>query len=333
MKLNIAVVQLNPILGQLEKNYKTALKLAELGIERAKNKKLDLIVFPEMAITGYNFKSKLHVEPFLEIAGTGKTYELAKSLSEKYKCHTLIGYPEKFPISETAYKIYNSAMLIDAKGKIVHNYRKTFLYETDEVWGCDESPEGFQAFDMEIQGRKLKATIGICMDLNPYKFEADFNDFEFGTFCAKEKVDLVLAPMAWMNTSWSADWSEKDVAEFTEIYQQPLEFEVNVDESQSQHSTATQPFDRKAIDEKTKSYWRLRLYPIFAAREEKRNVLVVYCNRSGVEDNLMYAGTSNIVRFGGGLPIFRDESVVLDYEEYGELGQGTEGVLVREGII
>lgn len=52
-------------------------------------------------------------------------------------------------------------------------------------WDCEENPEGFQTFPMDFskcaklsnedsynRDVTLKASIGICMDLSPYKFMA-----------------------------------------------------------------------------------------------------------------------------------------------------------------
>jgi protein N-terminal amidase len=44
-----------------------------------KEENFDIIMMPEMAFTGYNFKSKEEIKPFLEKSGEGKTFEFLSS--------------------------------------------------------------------------------------------------------------------------------------------------------------------------------------------------------------------------------------------------------------
>ncbi|KAH3662394.1 hypothetical protein OGAPHI_005646 [Ogataea philodendri] len=314
MRLRIAAIQLNPLLGKIEENVRTASKL----VEAVKSKKPDIVIFPELALTGYNFTSPSHIEPFLEPLGSGRSFEFGQLVSKTLNCHTLLGYPEKHLSS-----IYNSAVLISPEGAVVHNYRKTFLYKTDETWGAKESPAGFEAFEFEHNGHKIKSTIGICMDLNPYKFEAPFQAFEFANFCLQNQVQLVLVPTAWMSTSWSEDWKDQD--NYTKLFEQKVPFEINTDPaSESSILDPTEvPYDRTLPDKETARYWLIRFQPLFANRHRKMAVAI--CNRSGVETELMYAGSSSIYQFNGEL--YEDG---VDLDVLGSLGQGVEGVLVRD---
>ena len=49
--------------------------------------------------------------------------------------------------------------------------------------------------------------LGICMDVNPYRFEAPFDKFEYGRFLAAERPSIVLLSMAWLRSE-SADAQE-----------------------------------------------------------------------------------------------------------------------------
>lgn len=54
---------------------------------------------------------------------------------------------------------HNSALIVDAAGALVGNYRKTFLYDADRPW-CVPGP-GFRFFDLAPPlGRTV---VGICM--------------------------------------------------------------------------------------------------------------------------------------------------------------------------
>lgn len=328
MKIRVAAVQLNSILGNVEENAMKALKLLEKAINPAQQKP-DLIVFPEMALTGYNFRSPQQVSPFLETVGKGRSYEFGRLISEKWNCLTLLGYPETF-----SGKIYNSAVLIDSKGCVVYNYRKTHLYETDKLWGCSESPDGFKSFDVEIRGHKVKSIIGICMDLNPYEFTAPFDAYEFATIAAKDKCQLIIIPTAWMNSAWKENWTDEEVDNFREVYDSNEVEEIDTIANETRdrriYSEDALEYHLGLTDNRTARYWIMRLDPLFSKPHPDLIQGVIICNRSGMEDRLMYAGTSSIFTFGGG-PMIKDcNHVTIDVKIHGSLGQGTEGVIIRD---
>jgi protein N-terminal amidase len=53
---------------------------------------------------------------------------------------------------------YNSAVLVSPEGNVLANYRKSFLFTTDESW-CEEG-SGFYSGD--IPGGIGKISMGIC---------------------------------------------------------------------------------------------------------------------------------------------------------------------------
>ena len=58
--------------------------------------------------------------------------------------------------------------MIERKGLNL-NYRKSFLFETDKIWAIEG--QGFKAFEISNhEGKKFKANVGICMDIDPYEF-------------------------------------------------------------------------------------------------------------------------------------------------------------------
>ncbi|GMG39189.1 unnamed protein product [Ambrosiozyma monospora] len=320
MKLRIATLQLNPIIGQVEENIKRALTILD---ESLKPPFPDIILLPELAITGYNFANPQQVAPYLEEQGKGKTYDLGNFISTKYNCHTVLGYPEKKDSL-----IYNSAYCISPTGSIIHNYRKSFLYKTDEDWGCSESPSGFTNFNVTIQNRVFKTAIGICMDLNPYKFTAPFEKYEFANYCYSNEVELVLVPTAWMNHAWKDDWKQEDVDHYTKLYEPEEPFEYNIDLKEKNILILTQytppTYTRSYPDSETAVYWILRFAPFHANKFTKPKVVAI-CNRSGIEGRAMYAGSSSIYRYNG-----RAFPELIDVNVFGSLGQGNEGILVRD---
>ncbi|CCF58013.1 hypothetical protein KAFR_0D03650 [Kazachstania africana CBS 2517] len=212
--LRIALVQLNPQLGKLDSNIRRAWTLLnKFNDQISKSKKPDIVVFPEFALTGYNFHSREQIKPYLCHPQEGPSYELAKEVSKKFNCYTVIGYPEKSIDNDE--KCYNSALVMSPLGKLVFNYRKSFLYETDKQWQCEENPQRFEKFKLSFPSKNLNlnCAIGICMDLSPYEFKAPFNDFEFSSFCLENDIELIICPMAWLHSSSITSSTEKADAE------------------------------------------------------------------------------------------------------------------------
>lgn len=114
-----------------------------------------------LIVPGYNFESLEHIYPYLEPTTAGISSKWAKTAALKYNCVVAVGYPEKTDGSledtEPA-KLYNSAIIVHPQGTVASNYRKTFLYYTDDTW-AQEGPDGF--FSDEIEGLGSTA-VGIC---------------------------------------------------------------------------------------------------------------------------------------------------------------------------
>ncbi|KAF8539245.1 carbon-nitrogen hydrolase [Trichophaea hybrida] len=183
--MRVACLQFNPHLGNLAHN----LKRAEAIISKANPKDLDLLILPEMAFTGYNFKSLQEIQSHLEPTATGPSTVWARGIARQLGCHVVVGYPEYSSQSPSApqdsISRYNSAVLVSPQGNVLANYRKSFLFTTDESW-CEEGPG--------------KMAMGICMDLNPKNFTEPFEKYEFGNHIVNSKSDLVVVPMAWLST-------------------------------------------------------------------------------------------------------------------------------------
>lgn len=72
-----------------------------------------------------------------------------------------MGYPEKVDITPkwpANPEYYNSAITVNPEGETVANYRKSFLYYTDETWAL-EGPSGFFGGDIQDLG---SVAMGIC---------------------------------------------------------------------------------------------------------------------------------------------------------------------------
>jgi protein N-terminal amidase len=252
----------------------------------------------------------------------------------------VLGYPE----TATDSKIYNSAIVFNKEGEILHNYRKSFLYETDETWGASEG-QGFKAFQL---ADGIKATIGICMDLNPYKFEAPFQKFEFSKFCRDNETNLIICPTAWLHSgspSIAEGITSEEKKQLREKLQQDIaiehnkEFVSDIDRGEITEYETVKDFEKlNEPDYGTLNYWILRFFP-FVHQFWKPNTLphkttVILNNRSGIEDDVLYCGSSTILQFYGSdrpetfgftSTYFENQNVKV----LGALGKGNEGILVR----
>ncbi|KAI2463773.1 carbon-nitrogen hydrolase [Annulohypoxylon bovei var. microspora] len=275
--MKIACLQFAPQVGDVDNN----LNRADAILNKANPQDLDLLVLPELAVTGYNFRSLRDISPFLEPTGAGISSVWARTTALKYNCTTIVGYPEKMDVSRqwpTSPEYYNSALMVNQDGDTIGNYRKTHLYYTDETWALEGS--GF--FRGRLPGIKGNVAMGICMDINPYKFEAPWHTFEFAFHVLESNANVVILSMAWLTTEDFGVYSSK----------------------------SSEP------DLDTLTYWLTRLEPLIRAETEEE-IIVIFANRTGVEDNAVYAGTSAVIGIQGG-----------EVNVYGVLSRGAKELLV-----
>ncbi len=113
MEAKIALAQINPLLGDLDRNREKHIE----WIERAIKNKVDLIVFPELSLTGYSLK-----DMSMEVAMKYNDKFLAPIYALGKKIDIAIGFVE---IGEDK-NIYNSALFIE-NGEAKNVYRKVYL--------------------------------------------------------------------------------------------------------------------------------------------------------------------------------------------------------------
>ncbi|PTB70499.1 hypothetical protein BBK36DRAFT_1107796 [Trichoderma citrinoviride] len=276
--MRIGCLQFAPQVGDVDNN----LNRADAVLSRANPEDLDVLVLPELAFSGYNFKSLQDISPFLEPSGSGISSLWARTMALKYNCTVLVGYPEKVDVSPnwpTGPEYYNSAIVVNGDGETIANYRKSFLYYTDESWAL-EGNRGF--YDGYIPGLG-NTSIGICESAeSPYKFEAPWHAFEFAFHVLEVESNLVIVSMAWM--------TREDRRHFSRMPNEP--------------------------DMNTLTYWVTRLEPLIRSNNEDE-IIVVFCNRTGIEDEATYAGTSAVIGIQEG-----------EVKVYGLLGRGEKELLV-----
>ncbi|PSR90817.1 carbon-nitrogen hydrolase [Coniella lustricola] len=276
--MRIGCLQFDPQVGDVDNN----INRADSVLARAKQddlSNLDVLILPEMAFSGYNFTSLKHISPFLEYESKGVSSLWARVTALKYNTNVIVGYPEQVDVSHkwpTSPEYYNSAVVVNSEGETIANYRKHFLYMIDETWAL----EG-RGFGNEFIPGLGRTAMGICMDINPYKFEAPWDAFEFAYHVLEVRANLVIVSMAWL--------TREEADTFT--------------------MTPSEP------DMETLAYWVQRLKPIIRA-ESEQEIIVILCNRCGIEGDTVYAGTSTVLGIKQG-----------EVSVYGLLGRGEENVL------
>jgi NAD+ synthase (glutamine-hydrolysing) len=163
--MRIALAQINATVGDLAGN---ARKIGE-GIEQARELGVDLLAFPELAVTGYPPEDLLLMPRFVQhnLKTVREIAKAAKGLT------VVVGFVDKKD------DIYNAAALIH-DGKLVEVYHKIFLPN----YGVFDEDRYFQggreALVFELQG--VKVGVSICEDIwhtgDPLKTETVLGDAE-----------------------------------------------------------------------------------------------------------------------------------------------------------
>ncbi|WVW81583.1 hypothetical protein I302_103578 [Kwoniella bestiolae CBS 10118] len=296
--VRIACVQYDVKLGRVSENSAKVERMTR----SLQPGSIDLLVLPEMCLSGYMFNSPTAILPYLEPQRIGPTSLLARSLAQRLKCYVIAGYPEGLPSApqpssstegissgsesnagpsemkqlegEGTGVGWNSAVVVAPSGEVVGNYRKTFRFETDKSWAREG--DGFMHFDLpEPLGR---VAVGICMDMNPKDFVAPWDAFELANYCRDNAVDMLVVPMNWLSPP----------AEPPEVM--------------------TEEEDPNAPSESNLNYWAARLQPLHdpvPGYTTPRNVgsdpvggkevVFVACNRVGTEEGTKFIGTSSVM--------------------------------------
>jgi predicted amidohydrolase len=115
MKFRIALAQFAPRLGDVDDNLKRTLEL----VGQAQDQQADLVVFPELALTGYYLKdlvTTVAARPSPEDPYLGPLFEASRRLD------VVIGFVEEGPRQQ-----YYIAAAYLSDGRVVHLHRKVYL--------------------------------------------------------------------------------------------------------------------------------------------------------------------------------------------------------------
>lgn len=146
MELKIAISQIRSYRNDTEKNIRKHIKFIEL----ASKHNSDLILFPEMSLTGYETEN-----------ANGLIFEMNdirlnefKLLSEKYNQIIIVGAPIRIES-----KMYIGSFII-LPNKDIEVYVKKYLHEGEELYF-----ESRKDFDFQIKLKGNKISCAICYDI------------------------------------------------------------------------------------------------------------------------------------------------------------------------
>ncbi len=205
--MKIGVVQFRPELFKVERNLQKALDLV-------KEFDGDLLIFPELAFSGYLFSSKREVENVSKFNSSAEKRWM--DFSKKKNCALIFGYPER-----SNGNFYNSSMFIFPNGK-KRIYRKTHLFSEEKKF-FTPGDSGF--FVERFKG--VKVGLAICFDwFFPESFRtlslmgADLIAHSANLvmpYCQDSNVYSSLKNKVYIATAnrWGKDENQRRILEFT----------------------------------------------------------------------------------------------------------------------
>jgi N-carbamoylputrescine amidase len=176
--VRVAAVQFDPQVG-LE-NLEANRKAVQQRLEQAASAGADLIVLPELATTGYTFKSRGEAYAHAQQVPNGRTVEEWEAFSQKHQVYIVGCLPELDGV-----KIFDTAVLIGPEG-FIGKYRKTHLWNEEKL-SFTPGDLGFPVFETKL-GR-----IGllVCWDI---WFP------ESARIIAQQGADIICIPTGWVWT-------------------------------------------------------------------------------------------------------------------------------------
>lgn len=171
-----ASLQYEPVIGDKEKNKEKVNQL--LGEAKAANANLNLVVLPELSLTGPMDGVNPSTITSLAEEANGESTAYMSELAKKYQVSIVFGLIEKLNG-----KLYNSAILVSKEGKLVGTYQKTHLSQQDQRWA--KAGSSLPVFQTDDLGK-----IGILIGDDAQYPEAS-------GVLAVNRADMIAIPSAW----------------------------------------------------------------------------------------------------------------------------------------
>src|SRR6266850_4830734 len=113
MKIKIGVAQITPRLGNLAANF----DLCEQYVRKAAAQQLDLLVFPELSLTGYHVRDLVST-----VALRLDSREMTQLKAWSHEVPLVVGFVEE----SADFRFFNAAAYI-VGGEVRHLHRKVYL--------------------------------------------------------------------------------------------------------------------------------------------------------------------------------------------------------------
>jgi omega-amidase len=146
--MKIALVSLN----QIWEDKKANLNLCENYIQKAFNKNDELVIFPEMTLTGYSNNIDFISEDFQN----SWTISIFSKLAKKFNIAIIFGV-----VIKNEKKVYNKVVFIDNKGNLLGNYDKIHPFSFAKEDKFFDSGNKLEIIDY----KNIKFGLTICYDL------------------------------------------------------------------------------------------------------------------------------------------------------------------------
>lgn len=172
--MKIALCQINPIVGNFDSNKKKVLNYYSNALKL----NADIVVFPELIITGYPPQDLLLENGFVD-----DNLIILEEIASQTTIPMIIGFVRK----ENG-RLYNSAAFCQ-NGKIIDTYDKILLptydvFDEDRYFANGKNPG---IWEVELNGKKVKLGIQICEDLWDEEYDTKVSKLQ------KEKgADLII---------------------------------------------------------------------------------------------------------------------------------------------
>lgn len=159
--MKVGLAQMRPVLGDLARNYQLHLE----WINRAKQSQVELLLFPELSLTGYNLLDLTY-----DVGRSIHSEEISQLVAQSTGIDIVFGFVE----ASDEHVLYNSTVYA-SNGKIVHIHRKVYLptygmFDEGRYFGRGETIRSFPT-------RFGKVGMLICEDMwhasTPYLLAQD----------------------------------------------------------------------------------------------------------------------------------------------------------------
>eukprot|EP00347_Sterkiella_histriomuscorum_P005741 403355448 len=167
-------------------------KLTNMMQKYSEESDIDLMMFPEQAMTAGTFRNTEEAKSMAQQQGQGSIFEWAQQVSLKYKCIVAYGYVEYDP---NDYNCYNSMCVVSEKGEVIKNYRKHQLYPT-ETWAIAGPSFDYADIYFWRIDRTIRCGLAICMDIW-FTEEQKYEGMEFAKFQRDNQSQLILGISGW----------------------------------------------------------------------------------------------------------------------------------------